>query len=53
MTNFEKIKSMGIEEMAEFLDCCMICKDWDTDKFFLDDRCIKKKIRWLESEVQE
>lgn len=53
MTNFEKIKSMTLEEMAEstnpFFACpygfsCGDCKDGD---------CIECTKEWLEREVKE
>lgn len=59
MTNYEKIKSMSIEEMAQtdmggYLACpydtpyngCEMGKKFDDD-------CIKCTKHWLESEVEE
>ena len=61
MTNFEKIKTMSIDEMVEFLEaacdssCITICNNYD--------RCIRNNAiepicknhykEWLESEVEE
>ncbi len=60
MTNFEKIKSMSIEEMAVLLadeiphgDCCncwLYCGCIDTKK--LDTDCQNAWLEWLESEVE-
>ena len=53
MNNFEKIKSMDIDEMAEFIDGnCQLCK------FFEDEDCWEQDCKighkqWLESEVRE
>lgn len=58
MTNYEKIKNMSVDEMAEspipFFSCpydtpYMGC---DMGKKF-DDDCIKCTKQWLESEVEE
>ena len=58
MTNYEKIKNMSVEEMAEcsipFFACpydtpyvgCAMGKKFDDD-------CIKCTKAWLESEVEE
>ena len=50
MTNFEKIKAMSVEEMAEFLV-------WNTDDYF-EPYCgwkewLKRDAEELESEVEE
>ncbi len=56
MTNYEKIKSMSIEEMAKML--CDMCKCCDVFVAF-DLFDIRKKsdcngfIKWLKSEVKE
>lgn len=51
MNNFEKIKAMDIDEMAEWLnkiecneDCC---RDWNCNE------CVNGFKQWLESEVRE
>lgn len=55
MNNFEKIKQMTVEEMAEFLDkaseeCCYICNfNFDTCK--LDADCQGNIKQWLLSEA--
>lgn len=53
MTNYEKIKAMSVEEMAEFIHglfgwegSCGFCKTCDND-------CIGGMKKWLESEVEE
>lgn len=67
MTNFEKIKNMSIEEMAERLEdtlssnLCYLCVEKDIDKcgYFeknLESRvtmCVKNRKLWLQSEVEE
>ena len=56
MTNYEKIKAMSVEEMAEFLNKganCVVCKCWD---YCLGDGscdCLKGITKYLESEVEE
>lgn len=54
MTNYERIKNMSIEDLADFLECS-VSKDEDYytiihQKVFLDANDI---IEWLESEVEE
>lgn len=67
MTNFEKIKNMSVEEMAEWLDemlsdnRCYPCVKKHIDKcgYFekdFDSRCrlcVRNRKLWLESEVEE
>lgn len=67
MTNYEKIKNMSVEEMAEWLDeiisgnSCYLCAKNDIGKRdcwlkSLSDRirlCVKNRRLWLESEVEE
>lgn len=67
MTNYEKIKNMSVEDMAEWLDeilsgngCYSLCARkgddcgyWDKDEFERVDLCIKNRKLWLESEVEE
>ena len=67
MTNFEKIKNMSVQEMAEWLDeilsdnRCYPCKIRDINKcdYFekdFDSRCqlcIRNRKLWLKSEVEE
>lgn len=60
MTNYERIKNMSIEEMAEMLDFCK-CKDFCI--YAKTDDCIEKNgairnceigvMKYLESEVEE
>lgn len=60
MTNFEKIKNMGVEEMAIQIErfsnyVCVgydICRDCPFN-LMVDGNCSKKRlILWLESEVK-
>lgn len=67
MTNFEKIKNMSIDEMAEWLEdtlssnLCYLCAEKDIDKcgYFekgLESRvtmCVRNRKLWLEGEAQE
>ena len=67
MTNYEKIKNMSVEEMAEWLEeilsdnSCYPCKIKDIDKcgYFekdFDSRChlcIKNRKLWLKSEADD
>lgn len=67
MTNFENVKSMDAQEMAEWLDeilsdnRCYPCKIKDINKcgYFekdFDSRCqlcVRNRKLWLESEVEE
>lgn len=57
MTNFEKIKSMSIEEMAEFLDdyfgeMCGAVDNCGCCPFFSETGCEGSTRKWLESEVE-
>lgn len=54
MTNYEKIKAMSVEEMAEFIPdwsfkACKISHDY----IECDNECEKCVKEWLESEVEE
>ena len=63
MTNFEKIKSMSIEEMAEFLSDGWDCNDCEEFENLSDhpllkhtkcsEKCAEHCIEWLESEASE
>lgn len=67
MTNYEKIKNMSVDEMAEWLDeifsdnRCYPCEKKDINKcgYFekdFDSRCqlcVRNRKLWLESEVEE
>ncbi len=55
MTNYEKIKNMSVEEMAEWLQedisgcfCCIYGRD-----FTCPNTCIYGIKQWLEREVEE
>ena len=48
MTNFEKIKQMSVEEMAEIITCPYLGERVDCC-----DDCIECNKKWLESEVRE
>jgi len=55
MNNFEKIKSMTIEEMADFLDdgCSTYCDTYcDYGKTGCYGDCHQGIKKWLESEVE-
>lgn len=63
MTNFERIKAMNIEELAEVIHCagdniCFEVCEKDSDNKFLcpyeteePKNCIRCIVIWLESEV--
>lgn len=56
MTNYEKIKNMSIDEMAQsnldFLGCPYgLYYDCEMDKYF-DSDCIACTKHWLESEAE-
>lgn len=56
MTNFEKIKNMGVEEFAERLNESFACDRCPIEKFcecVLDGGCTDTWIKWLKSEVEE
>lgn len=62
MTEFERIKAMSFDELAEFLNgaiddiCFEICEDKTGNKFQCPDEChdCSKCIKqWLESEVED
>ena len=55
MTNYERIRNMSVEELAEFInerspcECCKLNK-WQT---FVNVKCITGIKQYLESEVTE
>ena len=68
MTNFEKIKSMTVEEFAEFMEelsmCgCGYCECYDRycecyegdciNPYEESNKCVLKRINWLNKEVEE
>lgn len=63
MNNFEKIKSMNIDEMAEFFVTCInsdeVVADLEytspvlLDIYYDSKKCVKDTKQWLESEVRE
>ena len=60
MNNYEKIISMSINEMAEFIkqsDCyyCPVscCKIWHDDENYSKEACDKYAIQWLKEEYNE
>ena len=59
MTNYERIKAMSIEEMAEILsdsDCekrCSFTKNGKCNSYGGSDMCAKGVEKWLNSEVEE
>lgn len=61
MNNYEKIKSMSIDEMAEFIDkyfACFLCdtllnkKNTDCENFCIDKRPERIK-QWLQKECEK
>lgn len=56
MTNYERIKSMSVEDLANFItDKMAICPN-DTPLYnddCINDKCEKCIKNWLESEVEE
>lgn len=52
MNNFEKIKTMSIEEMAEYMGC-EACIYNDKDCYTNENLCNKGIKQWLEREVEE
>ena len=59
MTNYEKIKSMSVNEMAEFLDdnftfSCETCHHGDNCVVLeYSDECRKALKKWLKAESEE
>lgn len=50
MTNYEKIKNMSIDEMAEYLSYRMVFTCTASDECVECNQCFRK---WLESEVTD
>lgn len=67
MTNYERIKNMSIEEMAEWLEdilsgnSCYLCAKKDIDKCGYFEKgwesrvtmCVRNRKLWLNSEAEE
>lgn len=56
MTNFERIKNMTVEEMAEFIAYYLGCNNCIYDQSICPDdknACLKGTQKWLESEAEE
>lgn len=57
MTNYEKIKAMSVEEMAEFIntdaDDCINCPAFVFCDTVSDGSCHAIIEKWLESEAEE
>lgn len=61
MTNYERIKQMSVEEMADFINhetdgicsCCDLYPDKKDKCYMIEGECKRGIKRWLESEVQE
>ena len=61
MTNYERIKNMSVEEMADYIFdlgneieyCYGHCAYQDEDRCPMGSGCIGGVIKWLESEVEE
>ena len=56
MTNYERIKSMSIDEMADYFNEIFDCCNCPNDMFLCESNgnvCTKYIKHWLESEVKE
>ena len=56
MNNFEKIKAMDIDEMAEFIDTISLCCEKACANPHCtgnQNLCLEHIKKWLESEVRE
>ena len=58
MTNYEKIKSMSVDEMAKFLDHtfvldCGVCPRRKNCATFIPANCSKALKDWLKAESEE
>ena len=56
MTNYEKIKAMSIDEMADYLNEIFDCSNCPNDMFLCESKgnvCTKYIKQWLEQEVSE
>lgn len=56
LTNFEKIKAMTVEEMADFISTITSCDDCSCDycQYHIEDNCPKLyTVDWLNQEVEE
>lgn len=54
MTNYERIKSMSIDEMADYFNEIFDCTNCPNDMYLCESNgyvCTKYIKRWLESEV--
>lgn len=50
MTNFERIKNMTVEEMADFLDRYISCNNCPAKHACLHSSCCKSFYNWLEDD---
>lgn len=56
MTNYERIKNMSIEEMADYFNEIFDCRNCPNDMFLCEGNgyvCTKYIKQWLESEVEK
>ena len=57
MNNYERIKAMSIEEMAEFIDelGCTLCEKckYEDNNCIPYEECVNGLKLWLESEVKD
>ncbi len=56
MTNYERIKNMSIEEMADYFNEIFDCRNCPNDMFLCEGNgyvCTKYIKRWLESEAKQ
>lgn len=51
MTNFEKIKNMSVEELADYISVMLDCRCCPAN--CLNAECIVAIEQWLNSEVEE
>lgn len=56
MTNYERIKSMSLDEMADYFNEIFDCRNCPIDMFLCEGYgyvCTKYIKRWLEGEVEK
>ena len=58
MTNYEKIQSLSLDEMAKsmlvtFGDCCSVCTHFTVDKCDGKTTCVEGIKEWLTREAEE
>ena len=56
MTNYDRIKAMSVEEMADYFNGIFDCSNCPNDMFLCESEgsvCTKYIKQWLEQEVSE